>query len=242
MISIKNLNKSFGKHKVLDDINIEVNSGQITALAGPNGSGKTTLVKAILGLVKPDSGQISIDGANISDNSTYRENIGYMPQINFFPENLSSKEILLMIKDLRNISGNSEFEKGLIEEFELEPHLDKKMNNLSGGTRQKISLVLALMTDPKILILDEASAGLDPASAKKFKDTLRKARNEGKTIILISHILSELEEFADNIIFIIDGKILVASGIKSLIAARGASNLENALADIIELQKKGNLQ
>ena len=142
MVSIQNLYKKFGKNHVLKGVDLSIKDGGIFAVLGPNGSGKTTLIKSILGMVIPNKGDITVLGENIKKNFNYRHQIDYLPQIANFPTNLKVKELINMIKDLR---GNTTEDLRLIELFRLEPFLDKKLGNLSGGTKQKVNIVLTFM-------------------------------------------------------------------------------------------------
>ncbi len=167
MIEIKKLNKKFGKNIVLKNLDLSINEGGIFAVLGPNGSGKTTLIKSILGMIIPQSGIIKFNGNNIKNNWKYREQIDYLPQIANFPNNLSVKELITMIKDLR--ASQTKNEEALIKLFKLESFLDKKLGNLSGGTKQKVNLVLTFMFDSSLIILDEPTTGLDPISLIRLK-------------------------------------------------------------------------
>jgi Cu-processing system ATP-binding protein len=204
MIAIKGIEKSFGKLQILKGINLDLEKGKVYGFLGPNGSGKTTLLKCILGLVKPDEGEISINGSSVINDWKYRENIGYMPQIAQFPENLKVFELFKMIKDVRKQKKDT---VELVHYFGLDDSLEKKLKNLSGGMKQKVNAILTLMFDPAILILDEPSVGLDPISHIKLKELILAEREKGKTVLLTTHILSDVEELADEIIFLMDGKI-----------------------------------
>lgn len=232
MITLSNIIKRYGKLEVLKGIDLNFSKGKISAIVGPNGSGKTTIIKIILGLVKPDYGKVIIDSKQINGNFLYRENIGYMPQVASFPENLTVLEVLSMIKDLRNRNDNPE--ENLIKEFELTGELTKPIKTLSGGNKQKLSAVISLMFDPDILIFDEPTAGLDPVVSSRFKDIVRNEKNRGKTIILTSHIMSEIEELADEIIFLLDGKIYYKGSLENLLLEKGEIKLEKAVAKILE--------
>lgn len=238
MISIKNLEKSFGKFVVLKNICFNIEPGKITAIVGPNGSGKTTIIKSILGLVKPDNGDIFIDGKSILGEYLYRKKIGYMPQIASFPENLTVREIIKMISDLRNVEIAPDPQ--LISRLNLESELNKHIKTLSGGTKQKVSALISLMFDPQIIILDEPTSGLDPVSNSNFKEILLEKKQLGKTILLTSHIMSEIEELADYIIFIVDGKIKFDGSILSLLTYRGESKLEKAIANMMSEKSTWN--
>lgn len=232
MITLSNIIKRYGKLEVLKGIDLNFSKGKISAIVGPNGSGKTTIIKIILGLVKPDYGKVIIDSKQINGNFLYRENIGYMPQVASFPENLTVLEVLSMIKDLRNRNDNPE--ENLIKEFELTGELTKPIKTLSGGNKQKLSAVISLMFDPDILIFDEPTAGLDPVVSSRFKDIVKNEKNRGKTIILTSHIMSEIEELADEIIFLLDGKIYYKGSLENLLLEKGEIKLEKAVAKILE--------
>lgn len=232
MIIISNIIKKYNKLEVLKGIDADISTGKVTAIVGPNGSGKTTLIKIILGLVKADFGSIEIDGNKINGDYKYRNNIGYMPQIARYPENLTVVEVLSMIKDLRNRKDYPE--EKLLKDFELSGELTKPIRTLSGGNRQKLSAVISLMFDPKILIFDEPTAGLDPVISSRFKEIVLNEKTKGKTIILTSHIMSEVEELADEIIFLLDGKIFYKGSLANLLVEKGEVRLEKAVAKILE--------
>jgi len=232
MIIIENLKKSFDKKPVLKDLTLRIPAGRATGLVGPNGSGKTTLIKSLLGLVKPDSGTISINGTELNGNSRYRRDIGYMPQIARYPENMKVYELFDFIKGLRNQI--PVYEKELIKQFNLEPELNKSLRILSGGYRQKVGATLAMMFDPKILFLDEPTAGLDPRASFKFKEWVRREKENGKTIIITSHIMSELEELTDHVVFLLEGKIRYDGSMKNLLNENKEAKLEGAIANMME--------
>ena len=170
MIRIENIEKRFKKLQVLDDVSASFANGQVISLIGPNGSGKTTLIKSILGMVKPDSGKIYFDDTAINGDFEYRKNIGYMPQIGRYPDNMKIGQLFSMIKNLR---GNSAvIDEELFYQFKLDTILDKNMKALSGGTRQKVSAALAFLFNPTVLILDEPTAGLDPVASEQLKEKI----------------------------------------------------------------------
>tara|TARA_R110001583_G_scaffold56610_2_gene170698 strand:- start:939 stop:1646 length:708 start_codon:yes stop_codon:yes gene_type:complete len=230
MVSIENLHKKFGKNQVLSGIDLNINQGGIYAVLGPNGSGKTTLIKSILGMVIPNKGTISVLGENIKKNSKYRHKIDYLPQIANFPNNLKVKELIKMIKDLR---GKTEDDKKLIDLFKLDPFLDKKLGTLSGGTKQKVNLVLAFMFDSPLIILDEPTSGLDPISLIRLKDLIQAEKAKGKTILITSHIMSFVEEVSDEIVFLLEGKIYFKGSISDLKNKTNQPDFEHAIASIL---------
>jgi len=233
MITIEKLHKKFGKVQVLKELDLEIKSGGIFAVLGPNGSGKTTLIKSVLGMVIPNQGSIKINGNSILKKHEYRNDINYLPQIANFPENLTVLELLQMIKDIRTKTANDTF---LIEKFGLEPFLKQKLGNLSGGTRQKVNLVLTFMFDSELIILDEPTTGLDPISLISLKEIINAEKEKGKTILITSHIMSFVEEISDEIVFLLDGKIHFKGSIQTLKEQTKENNLEHAIANLLKSQ------
>ncbi len=233
MITIQNLRKAFGKNQVLKGIELNFDKPGITAVLGPNGSGKTTLIKCVLGMVIPDKGCICMDGESIEGKWAYRENISYLPQIARFPENLTGRELIAMVKDMRTSKSN---EAELIQMFDLEPHLDKRLGHLSGGTRQKINLVLTFMYDNPVLILDEPTSGLDPVALLHLKDLIEREKQHGKTILITTHIMSFVEQMADEIMFILEGKIHFKGSTQALKKQYHENSVEKAIAAMMVQQ------
>jgi len=229
MIQIENLYKKFGKNEVLSGLDLNIEKGGIFAVLGPNGSGKTTLIKSILGMVIPNKGTIAVNGVAIKKNWKYRQEIDYLPQIANFPGNLKVKELIRMIKDLRQ---RDSIEDKLIATFQLEPFLDKKLSTLSGGTKQKVNIVLAFMFDSPLLILDEPTTGLDPASLINLKKLIQKEESAGKTILITSHIMQFVAEVADDIVYLLEGEIYFKGSIEELQAKTNQTDLEHAIAAI----------
>lgn len=239
MITISNLNKSFKEQEVLSGISLSFEQkGCISAILGPNGSGKTTLIKAILGMVLPDKGEILVRQSPVKKQWAYRSMIDYLPQIARFPENLKVKELISMIKDIRQ---GTTREQELIELFELAPFMNKKLGKLSGGTKQKVNLTLALMYDSPIMILDEPTSGLDPIALIRLKKLLMEEKKRGKLILMTSHIMSLVEEMADEIIFLLDGKVYFRGSKTQLMAQFDEDRLEAAIAAILMGKQKKEL-
>ncbi len=228
MITITQLEKRFGRLHVLRGLDLEIRPNQVTAVLGPNGAGKTTLIKSLLGLVKADSGSITIAGQKINGDASYRSKIGYMPQNARYPDNLSVEEIIEMVKDVRGTGDETDEE--LFHAFNLKTEMHKKFKTLSGGNRQKVSAVLAFLFRPDIIFLDEPSAGLDPVSSSCLKDKIAREKEAGKTIILTSHIMSEIQELADKVVYILDGVIHFEMTVNQLLETTGERTLERAIA------------
>ncbi len=231
MIKIKELHKKFGKNLVLKGVDLTINEGGIFAILGPNGSGKTTLIKSILGMVIPQSGSIQVNGISIKKGWKYRKDIDYLPQIANFPSNLTVKELIKMIKDLR--ANNTSEDQRLIKLFKLESFLTKKLGTLSGGTKQKVNIVLAFMFNSPLIILDEPTTGLDPISLIRLKDLINSEKEKGKTILITSHIMSFVEEVSDEIVFLLEGKIYFKGSISELKAKTEQPDFEHAIASIL---------
>jgi Cu-processing system ATP-binding protein len=231
MIEFSKLTKRFGDQEVLRGVDIRVERGHVMGIVGPNGAGKTTLIKALLGLCRPTSGDILIDGRSIVGHEAYRAYIGYMPQIARFPENLTAAELFEMLRDLRGTHGV--LDASLLRGFALESQLDKPLRVLSGGTRQKVNACLALLFQPSILVLDEPTAGLDPLSSAILKDRILALRAEGVTVLVASHIMSELEELCDDVAFLLDGVARFVGPIEQLAAVTRQANLERAIAALM---------
>ena len=231
MITIENLHKSFGKLKVLDGLNMSALGEGIFAVLGPNGSGKTTLIKCILGMVIPNSGSIKLNNEEIIGKWIYRKKISYMPQIANFPPNLRVVELIEMIKTLRPQQTK---ETELIKLFDLEDSLNKKLATLSGGTKQKVNIVLTFMFDSPIIILDEPTTGLDPLSLIELKKLIIAEKSKNKTIIITFHIMSFIEEISDEIVFLLEGNVSFNGTIESLKEETNEGNLEHAIANIIQ--------
>jgi len=233
MIEFKNLHKSFGKLVVLNDLDLNIKEGGIFAVLGPNGSGKTTLIKCLLGMVIPHKGEIRFKNKSVLGKWDYRNDLNYLPQIANFPPNLTVVELIEMVKNLRPKQSN---EQDLIKLFGLTDSLQKKLGNLSGGTKQKVNIVLTFMFDSHLIILDEPTTGLDPIALIHLKELIQKEKAKGKTILITTHIMSVVEELADEIVFLLDGKIYFKGSVEALKKQTNNTNLEHAIANLISKQ------
>lgn len=232
MIKIENVEKVFGKLTALAGVNLSLQTGGCIALIGPNASGKTTLIKSILGLVIPDKGSIYVKGKSIDGEWMYRESIGYMPQIGRYPDNMTIRQLFKMIVDIRKTTFEL-CDTELLKIFEIEKINSKRMGTLSGGTRQKISACLAFLFNPDILILDEPTAGLDPVSTELLKEKILKEKKKGKLIMITSHVLSDLDDLVDEVIFLQDGQITFQKSISLIRQETGENKLSRAIAKVM---------
>lgn len=232
MIKIENLHKRFKKLQALNNINVEFRKGEVISLIGPNGSGKTTLIKTILGLVNPDNGQILFNGISVNKSIAYRRNIGYMPQIGRYPDNMKIGQLFEMIRNLRG--NDQKVDEELYFRYKLDTMLEKTMKGLSGGTRQKVSAALAFLFDADVLILDEPTAGLDPVASEILKEKIIAEKAKGKLILITSHILSDLEELTTHVLYLQDGKIVLHKSIAELYKLTGEEKLSKAIAHVMK--------
>lgn len=207
MITIEEVTKNYGAQRVLDDVSLSFSPGESVALIGPNGSGKTTLIKTILSLVRPDRGTISVNEQDVSLGGDYRSAIGYMPQMTRFPENMNVRQLFQLIQDLRPDVAKEDYDLDLYRVYDIEKMESKKLHALSGGMKQKVSAALAFLFSPDILILDEPTAGLDPVSNERLKDKIRQVTESQKLVLITSHILSDLDEIVNKVVYLIDGQI-----------------------------------
>jgi len=231
MIVVHNACKKFGQLIALDRVSLELSMGKSYALIGPNGSGKTTLIKSILGLVVPTSGEILFNSKSIFNDWKYREQIGYMPQIGRYPDNMRIGQLLEMMKNIR--PGVAKIDEELIDEFKLGKIYDKRLHALSGGTRQKLSASLAFLFHPPVMILDEPTAGLDPISVEILKEKILHEKKMGKLMIITSHVLNELDELTEQLIYMFEGRVQYNNSIESLKEETSELKLNKAIATFI---------
>ncbi|NLM52494.1 MAG: ABC transporter ATP-binding protein [Firmicutes bacterium] len=214
IVKIKNLTKKFGNFTALKGINLEINEGEIYGFIGPNGAGKTTTIRILLGILKATSGEAKIFGLDAwKDAVEIHKRIAYVPgEVNLWP-NLTGGEVIDLFVNLRAAHNNSRREE-LIERFNLDP--SKKCGTYSKGNRQKVALIAAFAVDADLYILDEPTSGLDPLMEKVFQECILEAKEEGKSVLLSSHILSEVEKLCDKVSIIRQGKIIESGSLDEL--------------------------
>jgi ABC-2 type transport system ATP-binding protein len=203
-IQVEGLKKYYGRHRGLESATFEVNQGEIFGFVGPNGAGKTTLIRLLLGLIHKTGGTATIFDHDIeANNAILNKSIGYLPSEAFFFPEMSVAGVLEFYQKMRKIDSTKVAE--MTKRFELDP--TKKVEELSFGNKKKLGIVIALMHEPKLLILDEPTTGLDPLMQQIFLDTLLEEKKKGVTIFLSSHILSEVEKICDRVAIIRDGVV-----------------------------------
>jgi ABC-2 type transport system ATP-binding protein len=211
MLVIKNLEKSYGKFKALNGLNLEIEKGEIFGFIGPNGAGKSTTMKIVSGLLSPDSGEVYVDGIDaIKNNKTLKDKIGYMPDFFGVYDNLRAIEYLEFYASIYGIVGEEarKLSMDLLELVNLQDKWDANVDGLSRGMKQRLCLARCLVHNPELLILDEPASGMDPRARFEMKGILKNLKEMGKTIIVSSHILSELGEICTRIGIIKNGSIV----------------------------------
>ncbi len=227
-IVIEGLGKRYGSRWALRAVNACFAEGEIVMVIGPNGSGKTTLIKCLLGLVRASEGAITVNGTVVGTDPAYRAAIGYMPQLAEFPKELTVEQMLRMMNDIRDARSGS-MDDRLIKQLGVDELLDKRLGQLSGGMRQKVSAVLAFRYRPNILVLDEPTAGLDPVSAGKLLDAVLRAKREGATVLITSHIMEEVQRLGDRVAYLEDGRLRFALPPELITETTGEASLALAL-------------
>ena len=229
-ISIKNMNFSYTKEKFISDLNIDIPKSSSVGLIGPSGSGKTTIIKLILGLLSPQEGSIKINNQNYSHND-----LGYMPQQYALYEELSVSENLEIFSNLNNISKKSEVEKrshNLLNLIELSDKAKELVHNLSGGMKQRLSMAIAMINNPQILLLDEPTVGIDPVLRESFWKHFKKLNENEITILITSHVMDDAMK-CDKVIFFIEGTIVAYDTPVNLVKYTKTNNLGEAFVHIV---------
>lgn len=214
IVTIRSLSKRFGSFTALKDVNLDIKAGEVLGFIGPNGAGKSTTIRILLGILKPSSGTAQVFGQNVWTNAVeIHRRLAYVPgDVNLWP-NLTGGEIIDLFMKLQG-SGNSVRRDELIRRFELDP--TKKSRTYSKGNRQKVALVAAFASDAELFILDEPTSGLDPLMERVFQECVEEVKARGKSVLLSSHILSEVERLCDRVSIIREGVIIETGTLEQL--------------------------
>jgi len=214
VIETEKLTKSYGEHRGIIDVDLTVNQGEVFGFLGPNGAGKTTTIRTALDLIRPTSGRALVFGIESSaDPVAIHRRIGYIPGEFTLYDRLTGGQTIQYFANLRG-GVDAAYQRSLIERFDIDP--GRRYKELSKGNKQKIGLVIALQHQPELLILDEPTSGLDPLVQQSFYELVREARDEGRTVFLSSHILSEVERTADRVAIIREGRLVKVGSVESL--------------------------
>jgi beta-exotoxin I transport system ATP-binding protein len=214
IIQTEKLTKSYGEHRGIVEVDLEVNQAEIFGFLGPNGAGKTTTIRTVLDLIRPTSGRALVFGIESSaDPVSIHRRVGYIPGEFALYDRLTGGQTIQYFANLRG-GVDRAYQASLIERLEIDPK--RKYKELSKGNKQKIGLVIALQHKPELLILDEPTSGLDPLVQQTFFEMVREAKAEGRTVFLSSHILSEVEKSCDRVAIIRDGRLVKVGTVDSL--------------------------
>ncbi|WMJ89824.1 ABC transporter ATP-binding protein [Anaerocolumna sp. MB42-C2] len=227
MLIIKNLTKTYGKFIALDHLNMEIKKGEIFGFVGPNGAGKTTTMRIIAGLLKADSGEVTVDGINARTNLKELKNkMGYMPDFFGVYDNLKALEYMEFYASIYGITGDKARRLclELMDAVRLSDQADSYVDEMSRGMKQRLCLARSMVHDPELLILDEPASGLDPRARVEMKEILRELHNKGKTILISSHILPELAQLCSNIGIIEKGKMVLSGTVDEILSVRGTAS------------------
>ena len=225
ILAVRDIRKTFGEVRAVDGLSFAVREGTITGLLGRNGAGKTTTLRMITGIFMPDSGEIRWLGAD--NGMPFRDRIGYLPEERGLYKQMKLVELLLFLAEIKgcrpaNIRAKVDF---WLERFELGEKRDAKVEELSKGNQQKVQLIGTLLHDPDLIILDEPQSGLDPVNAVLVRNLLRDLRQEGKTILLSTHMMGEAEKMADEIVLIHEGKVVLEGTLDEVRGSFGKNTL-----------------
>lgn len=236
-ISIKNVSKFYGNQKAVNNINFEINSGEVVGFLGPNGAGKSTTMKMITTFIPQSEGKISICGIdNLESPIEVKKKVGYLPELNPLYTNMYVKEYLLFLAKLHKIKKTKERVKEMIVSVGLEKEQNKKIGTLSKGYRQRVGLAQAMLHNPEVLILDEPTSGLDPNQLVEIRELI-KSFGEDKTVLLSTHIMQEVEAICDRVIIINNGEIVIDDQIQNLNNNKEVQVIKVTFENQIDIEK-----
>ena len=228
VIEARALSKAYGAHRGIDALEFTVEPGEIFGLLGPNGAGKTTTIRLLLDLIRPTSGSVSVLGADVRSDPSIRHRIGYLPGDLRLYERLSGRAQLTYFAGLRGVKHLGRADE-LAERFDVE--LDRPQKTLSKGNRQKIGIVQAFMHDPELLILDEPTSGLDPLVQQTFHELLDETRAAGRTVLISSHVMPEVQRVADRVALLRDGRLVLEDTVEAL-RSHAVARVEATFAEL----------
>lgn len=218
-VQVEHLTGGYGKKPVIKDLNFELNEGEIVGLIGLNGAGKSTTIKHILGLLQPTEGQLSISGTNIQDDvETYRRKLSYIPEAPVIYDELTLEEHIYMAAMAYNISRETAMKRAqpLLKTFRLEKELKVFPSHFSKGMKQKVMIICAFIVEPELYIIDEPFLGLDPLGIQSMLDLMVEKKEEGRTVLMSTHILATAERYCDRFIIIDQGEIVAIGNLDEL--------------------------
>jgi len=223
-LTVCGLTHRYGAVNAVDGISFEIAAGEVFGLLGPNGAGKTTTLESILGLVRPDAGRIAVEGD--ADPARMRAKIGAVLQATGLPDKITPREALTVFGAFYPAPLDPQI---LLGRFGLVEKADAAFDTLSGGQKQRLALALAFVGNPRLLLLDEPTTGLDPQMRREVQDRIAAVREEGRAVLLATHDMAEAERLCDRIAVIAQGRVLATGAPRDLIAASGAATLEEMI-------------
>ena len=228
VVNISDVEVKYGKNTILNNINIDIKEGEILGLLGPSGSGKTTLIKTLIGMKEASMGNVKILGEDMPSLNVV-DKIGYMAQSDALYEDLSAIDNVLFFGELYGIKGKEAKKRAMeiLTLVSLDKDYQKTVKNFSGGMKRRLSLAIALIHRPKLLILDEPTVGIDPVLRKKFWDEFKKIKNNGGTIIITTHVMDEAYK-CDRLALIREGRVIGEGTPKEIISSSGSETIEEA--------------
>ena len=244
MIKIEGLKVSYGDYLAVDNLNLDIQKGELFAFLGPNGAGKTTTIKALTGLLNPDSGTIEICGHDMEESPLKAKSLmGYVPDVAVFYEKLTSIEFMKFIGDLYGIDKKILYDNTveLFKTMDLEPFANAQIEELSHGTRQRLAIAASLCHEPEVFVIDEPMVGLDPLHARVVKQELQKRCQKGLTVMMSTHLLNIAEELADRIGIIDGGKLIALGTLEELRMGKDAEALEEIFLKLFDKNEGANL-
>jgi ABC-2 type transport system ATP-binding protein len=208
-IEVNHIFKTYGSRPAVNDVSFDVNQGEIFGLIGPNGAGKTTTLRMMMDIIKPDSGHIKVLGEKLNDNS--KNKIGYLPEERGLYKKMSVMDTIIYFASLKGVDSQLARQRGeeLLKRADLLPHQNKRIEELSRGMSQIIQVIITVIHEPDLIILDEPFSGLDPVNTQLLKDLIRDLKNRGKTIIMSTHLMNDIEELCDRLLMINKGRAVL---------------------------------
>jgi ABC-2 type transport system ATP-binding protein len=232
MLKIQHITKSFTGIKAVDDISLEIPTGEVFGFLGPNGAGKTTTIRMIMDIIQPDSGQILIDGS--SSMRCDHARIGYLPEERGIYQKAKVRDVVEYFAKLKSVPLHEVKDRAShwFKKLKIEDLADKKVGELSKGNQQKVQFIISVINDPVLMILDEPFTGLDPVNQKILQDIIKEFKSQNRTVILSTHQMAKVEENCDSMCLIHQGKIITLGKTRDIMAAHGGS-LDKAFIDLV---------
>ncbi len=216
LAKISHVNKSYGGKPIVQDVSFTLEKGEVLGLVGPNGAGKTTTIRMLMDIVKPDSGEISVFGCPLNEQA--KNKIGYLPEERGLYRKMKVYDNLIYLSSLKNVPSSiaKERTEKLLNEVDMSPHKDKKIGELSRGMGQIIQFLVTIAHDPSLIVLDEPFAGLDPVNRLLLKNIILELKKQGKTVILSTHMMNEVEEMCDRVLMINRGQVVLYGNLSDI--------------------------